>query len=174
MRLVGRARARDPACGSTVVTTTTAVALATVTTQPATARMTPELQAYLQHMQAWSAVMAKITPADAADDPLKITNVSKVTDAQVSMAEAMATQAHAALDQLRVITPPPALTAFQQMLVSLISGAVDATDKTVKALKNRDQAALDAARAEGDRLEAQLTSLMETLAPLLMGGTATS
>ena len=178
------------ACGSAGGTPSTAAASVTTTTQPSTGepggtattgsatlpsiQVTPEVQTYLQQMQAWLTAMAKITPEDAADDPLKITDVSKVTDAQVGTAETMAAQAHAALDQLNAITPPAALTAFQQMLVSIISSAVDATDKTVAALKDRDQAALDAARARGDQLEAQLTSLMEELAPLLMGGTATS
>jgi hypothetical protein len=164
------------ACGSAGGTTTTA-APATVTTGSVTVPSvptTPEVQTYINQMRAWSATMAKITPADAANDPLKIADVSKVTDAQVSTAETMATQAHAALDELKAIIPPASLAAFQQMLVSLISSAVDETDKMVAALKNRDQSALDAARAQGDRLEAQLTSLMETLAPLLMGGTATS
>ena len=179
------------ACGSAGGTATTAAPATATQTSPGgsgstattaasgsstlpSIQMTPEVQAYLQQMQAWSAAMAKITPANAADDPLKIIDVSKVTDAQVTTAETMATQAHAALDQLKAIIPPPALTAFQQMLVSLISSAVDATDKTVAALKDRDQTALDAARAQGDRLEAQLNSLMGTLAPLLLGGTATS
>lgn len=176
------------ACGSgatttTAAPTTTTAAPATTTSAagtPTTAagsvtlpslQMTPEVQTYLQHMQQWLTALNSIS---STDDPLKITDVSKVTDAQITAAEAVASKAHAALDQLKAITPPAALAAVHQSLVTLISGAADLTDKAIAALKKKDQAALTAVEAQANQLEAQMNSLFQSLLPLLMGGTATS
>jgi hypothetical protein len=148
-------------------TTTTAAGSVTIPTL----QMTPEVQAYIQAMQVWSAALQSIPDAG---DPLSITDVSKVTDDQIKAAEGIQTQAHAALDQLKAIKAPAALEAFQNSLVSIISTAVDATDKAVDALKTKSQEKLDAAIAQVNGIEDQLGTLMGSLMPLLMGGTATS
>jgi hypothetical protein len=171
-----------PTTTSAAPTTTTA-ALATTTSAAGTAttaagsvtipsiQMTPEVQAYIQKMQQWALALNSIS---STDDPLKITDASAATAAQITAAEAVSAQAHAALDQLKAITAPAALAALQQSLVTLISGAVDATDKAIDALKKKDPAAFAAAKAQADQLETQMNGLFESLAPLLMGGTATS
>ena len=168
---------------TTAAPTTTTVAPATTTSSAGTAttaagsvtvpslQMTPEVQAYVQKMQQWGLALASIPETD---DPLKITDVSKVTDAQISAAEAVSSQAHAALDQLKAIVPPAALAALQQSLVTIISGAVEATDKAIDALKKKDSAAFAAAKTQADALETQMDTLFQSLTPLLMGGTATS
>lgn len=119
----------------------------------------------------WGAVLQSV-PSEG--DSLEVTDVAKVTDAQVQAAVAVATQAHAALDQLKAIKPPAEMVAFQASLVTLISGAVDLTDKAVQALQKKDQSGLDAAKTQADQLESQLTGLMTSLMPLLLGGTPTS
>jgi hypothetical protein len=161
------------ACGSGSTTTTAAPTTTTAAgsvTVPSL-QMTPEVQTYLQQMQQWAAALNAIS---STDDPLKITDASKVTDAQITAAEAVASKAHAALDQLKAITPPAALAAVHQSLVTLISSAADLTDKAIDALKKKDQAALTAVEAQANQLENQMNSLFESLAPLLMRGATTS
>jgi hypothetical protein len=180
---IGAAACGSGATTTTAAPTTTTTAPATTTSAAGTAttaagsvtvpsiQMTPEVQTYLQQMQQWTVALNSIS---RTDDPLKITDASKVTDAQITAAEAIATKARAALDQLTAIKPPAAFAAVHQSLVTLISSAADLTDKAIDALKKKDQAALSAVEAQANQLETQMNSLFESLLPLLMGGTATS
>jgi hypothetical protein len=154
----------------TTAGTTTTVDIGSLTLP--TLQMTAEVQAYMQQMQAWAVTLQSVAPEGG--DPLNVTDISKVTDAQVTAAEGMAAQAHKALDGLKAIKAPAELAAFHQALVGVIASAVDATDKGVQALQKRDQALFDAAKAQMDQIDTQMGSLMETLMPLLMGGTTTS
>jgi type IV pilus biogenesis protein CpaD/CtpE len=168
---------------ASVTTTTAAAGTATTaaggaaTTLPAgsftvpSIEMTADVQAYIAQMQTFATALSAIPDAD---DPLNITSVSGVTDAQITAAEAISTQAHAALDQLKAITPPASLKQLHDGLTQLIATAVDATDKAISALKSKDQAALDAAIAQAKTMDSQMNSMFESLAPLLMGGTPTS
>ena len=164
-----------------VVTTTSAVVPATTTSGAATTdttaatdsvtlpslQMTPELQAYVQKMQVFAAAL-QVLPA--ADDPLSVTDASEVTAAQVKAGEAFATMAHGALDQLKAINPPAEVAAFHENLGTVLLAEVNATDKAAQALRNKDQATLDAAKAQSGQLEMQWSGLMESLQSLLSGG----
>jgi hypothetical protein len=163
------------------VTTTSAVAPATTTSGAATTdttaatdsvtlpslQITPELQAYIEKMQVFAASL-QVLPA--ADDPLSVTDASEVTAAQVTAGEAFATMAHGALDQLKAIQPPAEVAAFHENLIVVLLAEVNATDKAAQALRNKDQAMLDAAKAESGQLEMQWSGLMDSLQSLLSGG----
>ena len=133
--------------------------------------MTPEVLAYIKQMQAWADALDLLPQAD---DPLSITSVSKVTDEQVQAAAAFAIMAHGALDQLKAIKPPAEVAAFQESLTTALSSQVDATDKAAQALRNKDQAMLDAAIAQGGQIELQWSALMDSVQSLLTGGTPAS
>jgi hypothetical protein len=159
-----------PATTTESSATTATTAAAGSVTLPSL-QMTPELQAYIQQMQTWAGAL-DVLPS--ADDPLLITDLSEVTDVQVKAAEAFATAAHGALDQLKAIKPPAEVAALQESLISALSSEVDATDKAVQALRSKDQAMLDAAIAESGQLESQWEGLMDSLESLLTGGTPAS
>ena len=55
-----------------------------------------------------------------------------------------------------------------------IESSIDIAGKAIDALKDKDQAAYDAAKAEAAALDAQMETILEQLVPLMMGGTATS
>ena len=159
---------------STAVSATTTSGAATTATTTATAsvtlpslQMTPAVQAYIKQMQAWADALDLLPQAS---DPLSITSVSTVTDEQVQAAAAFATMAHGALDQLKTIKPPAEVAAFQESLTTALSSQVDATDKAAQALRNKDQAMLDAAIAQGDQIELQWSALMDSVQSLLTGG----
>jgi hypothetical protein len=177
-----------PTTTAAVATTTTAAttattAAATVTTAASTdttaagsftmpsIQMTPEIQAYAQQLTAWAATLQSLP--DSAD-PLQFTDVSQVTDAQVAAGEAGVKQIRTAVDQLKAITPPAELAQFQTLLANAILSEADIAERALDAIKNKDQAAFDAAKADGDKLEEQMNGLFDSLMPLLMGGTATS
>lgn len=177
------------ACGSTDETTTTAAPATTTTTAAATTtsaagtettagsmtvpsiQMTQELAAYLAQMQT---LFGSLMSMPDTSNPLAITDVTKVTDAQIQTYEEALTQTKGALDGLKALKPPAELAAFQETLVGLIASEIDIATKAIDALKSKDQAAFDAAKAESEKLAAQMTAIFEQLAPLLMGGTATS
>ena len=154
---------------SGAATTATTTATVSVTLPPL--QMTPEVQTYIKQMQVWADALDLLPQAD---DPLSITSVSKVTDEQVQAAAAFAIMAHGALDQLKAIKPPAEVAAFQESLTTALSSQVDATDKAAQALRNRDQAMLDAAITQGDQLELQWSELMDSVQSLLTGGTPAS
>ena len=163
---------------STAVSVTSTIGAATTATTAATGSvtlpslpMTPEAQDYIKQMQAWADALDLLPQAD---DPLSTTDVSEVTDEQVQTAAAFAATAHGALDQLKAIKPPANLAAFQESLTTALSGEVDATDKALQALRNKDQAMLDAAIAQSDQLGSQWGGLMDSLDSLLTDGTPAS
>ena len=149
--------------GGVTTTSTEAATSVTLPSLPATA----EVQAYIEQMQAWAGALDTLSQAD---DPLSITDVSEVTDAQLKAVEDFATRAHAALAQLKAIKPPAEAAVFQEALITSLSGQVDATDKAVQALKNKDQALLDAAIAQGGQLALEWSGLMDSVQSLLTGG----
>jgi hypothetical protein len=157
--------------------TTTSGAAATTTTAASVSvtlpslQMTQAVQAYIKQMQAWGDALDVLPQGD---NPLSVTKVSEVTDAQVKAAEAFATAAHGALAQLKAIKPPAEIAAFQETLTTALSSQLDATDKAVQALRTKDQALLDAAIAQGDQLSPQWSALMDSVQSLLTGGTPSS
>jgi hypothetical protein len=146
---------------------TTATTATTESVTLPSLQMTPAVQAYIKQMQAWANTLDLLPEAD---DPLSITDASDVTDAQVKAGEAFATAARGDLDQLKAIKPPAEAAAFQETLITALSGEVDATDKALQAVQNKDQAMLDAAVAQGDQLESQWGGLMDSLSSLLASG----
>jgi hypothetical protein len=186
------------ACGSNTETTTTAApatttsaaATTTTATAPATStsagatnstaagsftlpsiQMTPEIETYIQQM---TAVFGSLQSLPEEDKPFSITDISQVTDAQIKTFEDAMTQMKAALEGLKALKPPADLAPFQEALTSLVSNSIDIGGKALDAMKNKDQAAFDAAKAESDKLETQMTSILAAIMPLMMGGTATS
>jgi hypothetical protein len=148
----------------------TATTAAGATTVPSI-QMTAELTAYLGQMQTLFAGLSSIPDSE---DPLKISDVSKVTDAQIATAEKAMEQIKTALAGLKDIKAPAELAAFHETLSNAITGELAVAAKAIQALKDKNQAAFDAAKAEGDKLEAQLNTALEQLVPLMMGGTPTS
>ena len=133
-------------------------------------QITPEVTSYLAQMQT---VFGSVSSLPDSSSPFKVTDVSQVTDAQIKASEASLAQIQSALDQLKALKPPAELAAFQEALITGITSEIDIGSKAIDALKNKDQAALDAAKAESDKLDAQMNSILDQLTPL-MGGTATS
>ena len=172
----------DAATATTAAPTTTTLAAVTTTSAGGTAttaagsvtvpsvQATPELTSYLAQIQVVFATVASL--ADSAD-PTKIADASQVTDAQIKAAEAALAEIRTALDQLKALKPPAELAAFQAALVAGIATEVDIVSKAIDALKNKDQAALDAAKASASQLETQMSAILDQLLPL-MGGTPTS
>jgi hypothetical protein len=134
-------------------------------------QMTADVTAYLQQMQT---VFGSMQSLPDAANPLKITDVSTVTDAQIKSFEQTVAQMKSSLDGLSKITPPAGLATFQRTLATALQGLYDAATKAVQALKSKDQAAFDAAKAESDKVTTQMQSVLESLVPLMMGTTATS
>ena len=157
-------------------TTTTQVMMTTTTAAPATTTSvaaitpSPELRAYALKLVAWGTALEQIPDAVA----LSTTHISKVTHAQLKAAEAYATAAHGALDKLKAIEPPAEAAAVQKTLITEFSGVVDAVDKGVQALKNKDQAMLDAASAQAEDFASQISALMQAWESSVTGGTPTS
>jgi hypothetical protein len=165
-----------PTTTTTSATTTTSQATTTTTAAPATTTsgaataLTPELKAYALQLVAWGTALQQIPQADG----FSITDISKVTAAQLKAAEAYATALHGALDQLKAIKAPAEAAVVHESLTTAFSGLVDATDNGVKALKNKDQAALDAANAQAANLVSQITQLMQSWQSSVTGGTPAS
>ena len=173
------------ACGSAAQTTTTAApttttsAAATTTTAAGATgsvtvpsiQMTPELTAYLTQMQT---VFGGLQSLPDTSNPLKVADISKVTDADIQTYDAALAQIKTALDGMKALKPPAELAAFQETLVQAIQSEIDIAGKAIDALKNKDQAAFDAAKADSDKLDAQMNTLLEQLVPLMTGGTATT
>lgn len=154
-----------PTTTTTVATTTTTQMMITTTTAaPATTTSvaatapSPEVRAYAQQLVAWGIALEQIPDSVA----LSTTHISKVTHAQLKAAEAYATAVHQALDKLKAIEAPAEAAAIQKSLITDFSGVVNAVDKGVQALKNKDQAMLDAASAQAEKFASQISALMQT------------
>lgn len=168
------------ACGSADETTTTAApttttaAASTATTAAGSMTvpsLTPELTAYLTQMQT---LFAGLDALPETSDPMAVTDISKVTDADIKAYETALDQMKTALKGLKDLKPPAEIAAFQDALVKGIESSIDIAGKAIDALKDKDQAAFDAAKADADALDAEMETILEQLVPLMMGGTATS
>lgn len=54
-------------------------------------------------------------------------------------------------------------------MVDAVNRVVAATDKSMQALQNRDQVALSAAQSDALKAEAQIGTVLQTIAPYLQG-----
>ncbi len=158
------------ATGTTVSGSDTTASTAGSVTVPSIT-MTPELTAYLAQMQSLFGSFAAM-PDEA--DPFSVTDISQVTDAQIQAAEAALAQIKTAVEGLKKLQPPAELKAFQDTLVSAIESELSIGAKAIQALKDKDATALAAAKAESDKLDAQMSSMIEQLAPLIMGTMTTA
>ena len=141
------------ACGSADETTTTAApattttAASTVTTAAGSATvpsLTPELTAYLAQMQT---LFSGLESMPDTSNPLVVTDISKVTDADIQAYQAALAQMKTALDGLKGLKPPAELASFQEALVNGIASEIDIAGKAIDALKSKDQVAFDEAKS---------------------------
>ena len=168
------------ACGSADETTTTTAPTTTTTAAPTATTavgsmtvpsLTPELTAYLTQMQT---LFAGLKSMPDTSNPLAVTDISKVTDADIQTYQAALDQMKTALDGLKNLKPPAELASFQDALVTGIASEIDIAGKAIDALKSKDQVAFDEAKTASDALETQMNTILDQLVPLMMGGTATS
>jgi hypothetical protein len=96
-------------------------------------------------------------------DPTSVSDVSKVTSADLQAATAFVTAMHSALDKLKAIKPPAEIAGPHQKLVDAITSLVAATDKSMQALQDKDQAALVAAQSDASALSEQILTLLGEL-----------
>jgi hypothetical protein len=162
-------------------TTTTAMATSTTTSQAAPAttsssgptasstatsfQLSPAMRQYGTELSDFGMALASLPEGS----PLGITDVSKLTSAEIQAAAAYATAVHTVLDKLKAIQPPAEIAASHQKLVYAINGFVAATDKGVQALQNRDQAALSGAQSDAVTYYTQMGTSIEELRPYLSG-----
>jgi hypothetical protein len=163
-----------PATTTTAASTSDTGATATTAaggTTPASIQMTADVQAYLAQMQT---LFGSLQSVSGSASPLDIKDVSTVTDAQIQGAEAMLAQMKTALDGMSKLQPPAALASFHQTLAATIQKLYDDASKAITALKAKDQAAFDAAKADSDKVVAEMENSLQQLIPLMMGGTTAS
>ena len=115
--------------------------------------LTPELTAYLTQMQT---LFAGLDALPETSDPMAVTDISKVTDADIKAYETALDQMKTALNGLKDLKPPAEIAAFQDALVKGIESSIDIAGKAIDALKDKDQAAFDAAKADADALDAEM------------------
>jgi hypothetical protein len=96
-------------------------------------------------------------------DPTSVSDVNKVTGADLEAATTFVTAMHSALDKLEAIKPPAEIAGPHQKLADAITSLVAATDKSMQALQEKDQAALVAAQSDASALSEQILTLLGEL-----------
>lgn len=174
------------ACSSGDTTTTAAPATTTTAAAPAgtdttagatdttaagvtvpSIEMTPDVQTYLGQL---TVAMGSLQALPDSTDPFKM-DPATVTDAQIASSNDALAQVQKALDALKALTPPDSLKTIHETLVNAFSSEIDVAKKAIEALKNKDQAALTAAKAESDKIDQQMTDFFNQLVPMMSGGT---
>lgn len=171
-------------CGSGIATTTTTAQPATTTTAMATStttstearattsssgatasstatsvQLSPAMQQYRTEILAFGQALVSLPEGD----PTSVSDVSKVTSEDLQAATAFVTAMHGAVDKLKAVQPPPELAAVHQKLMDATSGLAAVTDKSMRALQDKDQAAQSAAQSDGTTLAAQILTLLQGL-----------
>jgi hypothetical protein len=144
-------------------TTTSAGPDGTDSSTETTVALSPALQQYKSDMSQWAAIFETLPEGD----PTEITDVIDTSQVDVDAAVQFAAAVHGLLDQLKAIQPPAEIAATHQKLVDVIADLVAATDKAVDALKNKDQAAMDAVLADKAAIEDRAGPVFESLTPFL-------
>ena len=159
----------QPATTTTAMTTSTTTSAAaqattsssstTVSSTATSVQLSPAMQKYRTEILAFGQALVSLPNGD----PTSVSDVSEVTSEDLQAATAFVTAMHGAVDKLKTIQPPPEIAAVHKQLVDAVSGLAAVTDKSMQALKDKDQAALSAAQSEGKPLAAKILTLLQGL-----------
>jgi hypothetical protein len=125
--------------------------------------MTPELEKYKTEMTAWATAVQQ-TPDSAF---LKITDPTAATPADIQKADAFSASVRKVLDQLKAIQPPAQVADAHNKLVKVFGDEITAVDDFIKALRNKDAAAMKTASDKGKQLGSELEQLLGQLSSYL-------
>ena len=162
-----------PTTTTTMATTTTTEAATSTTsaTGPSTAStiaMTPDVVKYVADFMAWTNAIQGIASQLGGLEMAR--DVTKISAADLKAAEASVAVVHKFADQLRRIKAPAVVAAVHQKVVAGFDDLVAILDKELRAMRNKDQAGVEAAMAEGEAQTA-FANAMEEWSLLLAGTT---
>lgn len=133
------------------------------TTAGATTVDTATPEDYKTTMAAW--VTGPLQSLDTS--VFGISDPANATAAQIDAVAAFVTQARAALDQLKAIRPSAEAAVPHAQFVQAFAGLIDATDKYVTAMRNKDASGLLAVEQAMATAQTQISQLMSTLSPMI-------
>jgi hypothetical protein len=155
-------RTTSSAVTTSLPPTTAAPTTSTIAPPPTSATALPDSSAADAEIRQY---VAEFVPWFEANQALHASNVpddlSELTADDIQKAAQFVAMLHESIDQLRAMKYPEAAAAVHQKVVSAFDGAVMIVEKAFSALRNRDQAALDAVLAEEDAYTS--TTLMDAL-----------
>lgn len=125
-------------------TSTIAPAPTTAVSSPASPAADAEIQQYAVEFKAWFDANQGLHASDVPDD------LSELTADDIQTAAQFVAMVHESIDQLHAMKYPESVAGVHQKVVSAFDAAVVILEKEFSALRNRDQASLDAALAEED------------------------